>query len=464
MGQFEQALPQLEQALAIKEAKLGPEHLHVALGLDNLATLHSDMGQYKQAQTLHQRALAIREKTLGPFHSDVAVSLNNLATAYQAVNLHEQALPLRERALAIMEANLEPDHPSIATCINNLASLHQVMGHHKQALPLYERSLAMWETKLGPEHPNVAKNLVNLATVHHGMGLHKQALQLHKRAAGIIDSTLGPNHPAIVSSLVNFAALHKDMCKHQQALQLYKRALAISEGKHGPCHPDVASTMTHLAFLYQAMGKRKLALSSCEQALGIFELSSPAHEHIPICKSLISNLKLQSGSASSWQGQGLPQCYSDSPMRLANSHGAEDVRNFVRALQSDLQENSSALFRGKCDFHGGIECNNKICDTAHLPCENENVECNGYSWAEDRESISIFMPIGLVRGKDVIYKLSPTSLTIGIKGSAPVIDGAIFSTVKPDDSLWEIDVVEGQRKVIATLQKAKAELWGSLLS
>ncbi len=89
--------------------------------------------------------------------------------------------------------------------------------------------------------------------------------------------------------------------------------------------------------------------------------------------------------------------------------------------------------------------------------------CEGYSWAQDRESITVSMPIGAVKGKDVVYKLSPTALCTGIKGSPLVIDGEIFSAVKPNDSLWEVEVVEGQRNVVAKLQKAKAQLWGSLI-
>jgi hypothetical protein len=113
--------------------------------------------------------------------------------------------------------------------------------------------------------------------------------------------------------------------------------------------------------------------------------------------------------------------------------------------------------------HGGVECDGNHEDIRYLPGENGSVVCEGYSWAQDREFITISMPIGAVKGKDVIYKLSPTTLCIGIKGSAPVIDGEIFSAVKPDDSLWEVEVVDGQRNVVAKLQKAKAQMWVSLL-
>jgi len=41
--------------------------------------LYSRQGQYAKAESLFQQALALREKALGPEHPDVATSLENYA-------------------------------------------------------------------------------------------------------------------------------------------------------------------------------------------------------------------------------------------------------------------------------------------------------------------------------------------------------------------------------------------------
>ncbi len=92
-----------------------------------------------------------------------------------------------------------------------------------------------------------------------------------------------------------------------------------------------------------------------------------------------------------------------------------------------------------------------------------NEVCENYTWAQNRDLLTVYIPIGEMKSKDVVYKLTPTTLCIGVKGSAPVIDCALFSAVKPDESLWEIEVVDGQRNVAAKLQKAKSQNWPSLL-
>ncbi len=94
-------------------------------------------------------------------------------------------------------------------------------------------------------------------------------------------------------------------------------------------------------------------------------------------------------------------------------------------------------------------------DAFHLP------SAELYSWTQTSEQITIFMPIrALIKGRDIIYKLTPTTLILGIKGEQPVIDGLMFNAVKPDDSWWEIDTVDGKRFVKAVIQKvAEHEQW-----
>ncbi len=81
---------------------------------NRLGTYFRSRGQYNEAEPLHQRALAIDEKHLGPNHPDTASSLNNLAVLYSDQGKYEQAESLHQRALAIREQRLGPDHPKTA--------------------------------------------------------------------------------------------------------------------------------------------------------------------------------------------------------------------------------------------------------------------------------------------------------------------------------------------------------------
>jgi tetratricopeptide (TPR) repeat protein len=86
----------------------------VARGLNNLATLYRAQGQYAKVEPLYQQALAIDQKALGPEHPSVARDLNNLSLLLYDTNCLAEAEALARRALAIDEASYGPDHPDLA--------------------------------------------------------------------------------------------------------------------------------------------------------------------------------------------------------------------------------------------------------------------------------------------------------------------------------------------------------------
>lgn len=80
-----------------------------------------------------------------------------------------------------------------------------------------------------------------------------------------------------------------------------------------------------------------------------------------------------------------------------------------------------------------------------------------FTWTQTDHDITINMPVEKqIKGKDVVFNLTGSSLTLGIKGQAPVIDGELLNLTKPDDSTWELDTVDGQRAIKAVLLKAQA--------
>ena len=129
---------------ALEEAKqFGDEDVRLATSLNNLALLYNTQGQYAQAEPPYQRALAIYEKALGPDHPNVATSLNNLALLYNTQGQYGQAEPLYLRALAILEKALGPEHPNVASGLENYADLLRKTDRNAEADELEERARAI---------------------------------------------------------------------------------------------------------------------------------------------------------------------------------------------------------------------------------------------------------------------------------------------------------------------------------
>ena len=120
-GNYDEALPLAERALAVRERVLGLEHATVADSLHALALIYDSKGEYAKAEPLNLRALSIREKVLGKDHPDIAKTLNNLAWIYGVRQEYTKAEVLYRRALAIQEQALGVDHPEVATTLNDLS-------------------------------------------------------------------------------------------------------------------------------------------------------------------------------------------------------------------------------------------------------------------------------------------------------------------------------------------------------
>ncbi len=268
---YEQAEPLFQQALAIKEQVLGPDHLDTATSLNNLVWLYFRQDKYEQAEPLCQRALAIREKALGPEHPDTASTLYQLAMLYQDQGKYEQAEPLYQRALAIREKALGPEHPDTASTLHELARLYQHQGKYEQAEPLYQRALAIREKALGPEHPDTASTLHELARLYHNQGKYEQVESLYQRALAIREKALGPEHPDTATTLRELAWFYYEQGEYTKAQPLLQEALTIYQKVFGNDHFDTGVSFKNLALLRAAQGDYRQAEILLNRALNIHE-------------------------------------------------------------------------------------------------------------------------------------------------------------------------------------------------
>jgi CHAT domain-containing protein/Tfp pilus assembly protein PilF len=284
-GRYAEGVARAREALALREAALGADHLDVAQSLDGLAVLLRRTGDYAAALPAQRRALAIREKALGPDNPLVAATLNNLARLLREMGDYPGARTAYDRALAIRERVLTAGHPDIAQSLNGLGALLQLTGDFAGARPLYERALRIREQALGPSHPDVALVLTNLASLAAATGDWVSARRYEERALAVSERALGPEHPDVATSLHNLAGALRALGDFTGARAHYRRALAIREKALGPAHPEVAQTLASLAALDFALGDYAAARPGAQRALAIRERAfGPAH--IEVAQSL----------------------------------------------------------------------------------------------------------------------------------------------------------------------------------
>jgi tetratricopeptide (TPR) repeat protein len=248
-GEHDEAIRLHEQALALREHILGPEHPDVATTLSNLGLVVGDTGDYAKAQELHERALAIRERALGPDHPNVASSLDNVGGMARALGEYETARALHERALGVWERSVGPEHPGVAVSLSSLAVVYLRLGDDAAATKAAERALAIREGQLGPDHPDVAMTLDVLASLRWSAGRHDEALAMAERSLAIRQQALGPSNAQVAASLLNLAGKYRVLEQWGEAATRYQRALEIWEDTLGADHPHVLEAVSGLAEL-----------------------------------------------------------------------------------------------------------------------------------------------------------------------------------------------------------------------
>ena len=251
---------------------------HLAADPETTADLLTRAGVYlwwraehREAQQLFERALAILEARFGPDHPSVAATLNNLGNVLRGLGELRAAHTHYQRALTSFEARLGPDHPDVARSLNNLAATLGALGELPAARDAHQRALATRQARVGPDHPHVAHSLTNLGSVLYELGEPRAAHTHYQRALAILEARLGPEHPDVASILGNLGNVLRVLGELAAAHTQYQRALAIFAGRLGPDHPDIAQTQDGLQAVLYELGEGLPPASHDQRARTPFE-------------------------------------------------------------------------------------------------------------------------------------------------------------------------------------------------
>jgi len=83
-GKFREAIPVLQQIIALLEARTPVDERELSGVLNSLGVTYFSAGLFADAATTLERALAIRDRLLTRNSSEAAVTLNNLANVIRA--------------------------------------------------------------------------------------------------------------------------------------------------------------------------------------------------------------------------------------------------------------------------------------------------------------------------------------------------------------------------------------------
>ncbi|MDX2108038.1 MAG: tetratricopeptide repeat protein [Candidatus Melainabacteria bacterium] len=185
IGNYDEARPHLEKALALCEKVDGVASKNYATCLYNLKELFLHMDDYANAEIYMKKVLEIHKAQNGANDAEVGRDLNELALIYRQGGKISESEPTFKDAIAISEKGGDATAGDLSVDLNNLARLYRQQGRYADAEPLYKKSLSIKERLYGADDSQVAATLRNYANLLEDMGRANEAKEMNSRARKI---------------------------------------------------------------------------------------------------------------------------------------------------------------------------------------------------------------------------------------------------------------------------------------
>lgn len=98
------------------------------------------------------------------------------------------------------------------------------------------------------------------------------------------------------------------------------------------------------------------------------------------------------------------------------------------------------------------------------PTAGNGFDYERYSFSQTLQDVEVRIPLpatGRLTGKMVSVDMTGTRLKVGLKGKEPAVDGALFSKVKAEDSMWTIE--DGNYVVVSLTKQNGMEWWKTVI-
>jgi len=238
--------------------------------LDVIGRLHTLLGDYDQARPVLEEALAIRRRLYGETHADVATTLDNLAL----VASHKQDLPravaLRRQALAVRRAVSGDEDPRTIDAVHSLAFALHSADQRSEADTLFDQ----WMAAVSRHPPEITGQRAARLTAFADLLTERQqparAESLYREALSIQRRVFGNRHHVVASTLVAMAAVAKDnRLRLPEADSLLNEAIAIFRAAYPDGHPELADALRWRGQTLNRLGRFTEAIDPLRESLAM---------------------------------------------------------------------------------------------------------------------------------------------------------------------------------------------------
>lgn len=214
--------------------------------LDLIGRIHAQLGDVEQARALLTEALAIRQAALGPRHADVATSLLQLAQV-SARRDHDAALAYARQAYAMRRALFGDADARTTDALYWVASRSHMAGDHAATLPLYEQWIEAVSRAPSDVSPRRATQLASVASYLGTAGQHEPAERLARESLALHRALYGDQHVRVAEALRVLGGVLADARKVVPAESAFVEAIGMLRAAYPDGHTDIAGALRSYA-------------------------------------------------------------------------------------------------------------------------------------------------------------------------------------------------------------------------
>jgi len=275
LGQLQDASPQLERAVALREESLGPDAPSTLEAVHLLGELRFYQGRGDEAESLLRRAYERRDAVLGPDDPLTLAALSDLGAVSHHLGRLDEAEQCYRRSYERAVALGDEDDPATLSMVHNLGALLQDRGRLDEAETYLRRAWEGSRRTLGEEHPQTLSSLSMLGSVIRLADRVDEAEPIYVRMLETRRRVLGEEHPQTLLSANNLAILWSDQEKYAESIGLFRETLATQRRVLGDDHDGTILSLQNLGSVLTRAGRPEEAepllresLERCTRTLG----------------------------------------------------------------------------------------------------------------------------------------------------------------------------------------------------
>ena len=233
-----------------------------------LAALYQQAGDFEQAAYFEKQA----EQTTSKDFSTELELLGRLQVQLEnqkGIRLKQQseyarAKPYFERSVQLSQKYFGARHPNTLSVRTNLAIIYQVTGQTSKAIELFEDVLQIQTRQMGRRHAATLRTQNNLATALAAQEDFQRAETILLEIEPVLKETLGENHSDYLLAVSNLAAIYRRTKRYGKSIKTYESVIESMQDVFGESHYETMNMTLGFAKAYQESGDIDKALPLLE--------------------------------------------------------------------------------------------------------------------------------------------------------------------------------------------------------